>query len=386
MVYTGLSGNELYCISRLGLEPGDMIIGNSVFSLGLLGSIRSGFKGMIGGEVHDYTEIIAEGRRLSYGRLLREVAEREALGATGVTSELVIHIGNIEFLSIASSLHNAEDGKHKPFTTSSNGQELYCQLDAGYIPKKFVFGNVAYSVGLAQGFMGGVKTLGRGEIREYTDIFNATRNLALERLVREAKAEGANCVVGIETTIMPFQSSGVQEMLMLGTAAYNPSIRFGDEDAPVNDIDNVITSDLTCQELWNITNMGYIPMKLVLGTSVYSLGFIGGVTSLIKGLAKGEINELTTLIYDAREESISKIKQEAEALGADDVIGIKTYVYALGSGLIEFLAIGTAVRKVGRRIKTTSDQLFPQAIMPDKDTFFNSADIGFGINLNSPNR
>ena len=32
--------------------------------------------------------------------------------------------------------------------SSSDGQELYCQLDAGFTPTKFVFGNVAYSIGL----------------------------------------------------------------------------------------------------------------------------------------------------------------------------------------------------------------------------------------------
>ncbi|MEI6477783.1 MAG: heavy metal-binding domain-containing protein [bacterium] len=386
MVYTGLSGNELYCLAKIGLQPGDLIIGNSVFSLGILGGIRSGFKGMIGGEIHDYTDIINEGRRLSYKRLLKEVNERGALGATGVTSELVVHPGNIEFLSIASSLHSPNEGQHEPFTTSSNGQELYCQMDAGYTPKKFVFGNVAYSVGLAQGFMGGLRTVARGEIREYTDIFNATRNLALERIVREAQSIGANCVVGIETTILPFQGVGVQEMLMLGTASNCQFIEYGNAEAAVGDVDNVVTSDLTCQELWNITSMGYVPYKLVLGTSVYSLGFVGSVTSVIKGLAKGEINELTTLIYDAREESIGKIQQEAEALGADDVIGIKTYVYSLGSGLIEFLAIGTAVKKVGASVRTRSEQLPPQAVMPDKDTFYNTAETEFGVNLNSPNR
>lgn len=365
MIYTGLSGNELYCIDKVGFKPGDLILGNSVFSMGFIGGIASGFRGVMGGEISQYTEIIAEGRKLAFGRLEKELSERGGVGITGVTTELVSHSGNIEFLSIGSALH-AQTEAGPQFSTAADGQELYCQIDAGYRPIKFSFGNVAYSIGVGQGLLGGLKTLGRGEIKEFTDIFNTTRNLALERLVTEAKAAGANSVVGIETTIIPF--SGAQEMLMLGTASHNPLL---------DPIGQLVTSDLTNEEMWNITSMGYAPYKLLLGTSVYSLGIAGSVTSFLKSFAKGEIPELTTLIYDAREKSLSKISSEAEAIGADDVVGIKTYVYQLGSGLIEFLAIGTAIKKV-EGMKTVSDQLIPQAIIRDKDTFFNSADYSFG--------
>ena len=99
---------------------------------------------------------------------------------------------------------------------------MYCQLDAHYTPLQFVFGNVAYSIGIGGGLLGSLKTLGRGEIKEFSDIFNATRHLALRRLVAGARASGANAVVGIETRIMPFK--GVHEMLMLGTAAHHPAL------------------------------------------------------------------------------------------------------------------------------------------------------------------
>ena len=377
MNYTGLSGNEIYCLDRIGYAPGDLLIGNSVFSMGFLGGIASGFKGFIGGEINQYTDMIAEGRRLSIERMEKERADRGGVGITGVTSELVIHAGNIEFLSVGSALHRNQDDQGDPFSSAADGQELYCQEDAGYQPKRFVFGNVAYSIGVGRGILGGIKTLARGEIKEYTEIFTTTRNLALQRMEAEAKAAGANSVVGVETTILPFQSVGVQEMLMVGTASSHPNL-------PASD--HVVTSDLTCEELWNMASLGYAPEKLIIGTSVYSLGFVGGVKSFFKNLVKGEISDLTTMIYDAREESINKVAKEAEALGADDVVGLKTYVYSLGSGLIEFLAIGTAIKKIGDPMKPKTEQLIPQAIIRDKDTFFNSADISFGVDLNTSDR
>jgi len=120
---------------------------------------------------------------------------------------------------------------------------------------------------------------------------------------------------------------------------------------------------------------------LVLGVSVYSLGFVGGITAAFKSFARGEINEMTTLIYEARENALDHISQDAAACGADDVVGIKTYVYGLGNGMIEFVAIGTAVKKFPG-VTTVHDYLPPQAVMRDKDTFINAAEHTLGRDLN----
>jgi uncharacterized protein YbjQ (UPF0145 family) len=380
MRLTGLCGNEIYCLKLLGMDPGNLVIGNSVFSMGLLGGIRAGFSGMIGGEITDFTSMIAEGRELSLRRLQAEIASHGGNGATSVTSEIVFHPGNIEFLSIGSTVHVPQEGVS--FTSSSDGQELYCQMDAGYMPLQFVFGNVAYSIGVGNAIIGGLKTLGRGEIEEYTNIFYQTRHHALTRIVGEAIQVGANAVVGIRTTILPFGSTNVQEMLMLGTASHSAVCRDAHASGQVK-LPPVVTSDMTCEEMWNMGAAGYVPMKLVIGTSVYSLGLAGGITSWAKNFVKGEIPELTSLIYEARERSLARMAAEAQGLDADDIVGIKTYVYSLGSGLIEFLAIGTAVKYVGDAAKPRSPQLPPQAIVRDKDTFINTAENSFGVDLNA---
>lgn len=123
--------------------------------------------------------------------------------------------------------------------------------------------------------------------------------------------------------------------------------------------------------------MGYMPLQLVLGVSIYSLGLVGNITSAFKALARGEINELTTLIYDARENAIARIAADAQACGADDVVGVKTSVYDLGKGVIEFMAIGTAIKRMPD-LTTLSDALPPQAVMKDKETFQNTAEIAIG--------
>lgn len=373
-VLSGLSGNEMYCVDLLGYHPGNLLVGNSVFSRGLLGSLSAGFRGMVGGEVTAITDMITQGRHLSMQRLIGEMQQSQGHGATSVTTELIFHPQNIEFLSVASTVHQKEGVPTVAFTTSSDGQELFCQIDAGYQPVSFVMGNVAYSIGVGRGITGAFRQLAKGEVKEYSDLFTHTRNLALERIVGEAQSVGANAVVGITTNILPFGGTAVQEMLMVGTASRH------DLSDPAVAAVGVVTSDLTAEEMWSLARIGYVPMKLVMGTSVYSLGFVGGITSAFKNFVKGEIDELTQLIYGAREESLAKVQQQATAVGADDVIGIKTYVYDLGGGLIEFLAIGTAVKR-SPTATTRSPQLPPQAIVRDRDTFFNTAETSYGVTL-----
>jgi uncharacterized protein YbjQ (UPF0145 family) len=358
-VTTGLSGNEIYCLAQKNYNPGNIVVGNSVYAMGILKSIGSGFSSIMGGEITQVTNLIRDGREAAYQRLVKEAMSAQATAITGVSSELIFHAGSIEFLSIGSALHAVDPQNNSQFTTSADGQELYAQLDAGYKPVCFAFGNVAYSVGVGRGLLGGLKMLKRGEIKEYSDMFNTTRHLALERITSHAQEHKANAVLGIQTTILPF--GGVNEMLMIGTASNNADIAAALPN-------KVITSDMTNIEMWNMASLGYAPLQLLLGTSIYSLGFVGSITSTLKSFVRGEINELTQLIY------------EAKAIGADDIVGVKTYVYQLGGGLIEFLAIGTAVKKIAN-IKTLTPQLPPQAIIVDKVTFYNSV-YNRSVNVN----
>lgn len=161
---------------------------------------------------------------------------------------------------------------------------------------------------------------------------------------------------------------------MIGTASHHPAL-------PPQYSQNPVTSDLTNEEMWNMVYMGFMPLQLVLGVSVYSLGLVGGITAAFKALGRGEISELTTLIYEARENAIARIANDAQACGADDVVGIKTNVYQLGGGIIEFMAIGTAVKRLPD-VGTLTPTLPPQAIIRDKDTFVNTAETALGSNLN----
>jgi uncharacterized protein YbjQ (UPF0145 family) len=363
---TGLSGNEIYCMRLKGLTPSGVVIGNSIQSMGFLGGVRSAFRGIVGGEIPDVTNMIHEGREAAFVRMRAEADREQVHGVVGVNSELRSLSGNSEFLFVGSGVTGGPGTAL--FTSAGDAQELYCHMDAGYEPREFVFGNIAYSVGAVGGIAGTLKTLVRGEIKEFSDVFNETRHHALDRLVAHAKAVRANAVVGVRTNVLHF--AGFHEMYMAGTAAFHPALPPEFQSAPV-------TSDLTGEELWGMTELGYMPIKLLISTSVYSLGAIGGIKAAFRSFVKGEIGDLTTLIYDAREHVFDRLKSEAEAVGAEEVVGIKTYIIELGSSLVEIFAVGTAIRKQpGMTVKTQA--LPAQAIIRDKDTWL-SGSGGFDL-------
>src|SRR5205823_10494904 len=109
-VMTGLSGNEIYCLHLKGLSPGELVIGNSVFSMGLFGSLAAVGRGILGGEVPQLTGVIHEGRLMAYTRMVEEARQGGGIGISGVTNELRTFHGNTEFLSVASTVHPAPAG------------------------------------------------------------------------------------------------------------------------------------------------------------------------------------------------------------------------------------------------------------------------------------
>ncbi len=366
---SGLSGNEIYFLDRMGYRPGQLCVGNSVVALGVARGIGAGLSTLGGGEITEITDLVHDGRKRSFERMEQEAAAYGGVGLTGVSFDVVNHGGNLEFITLGSTIHHAaaDTAAAAPeairFSTSADVAKLFCQVDAGFRPISFVFGNIAYSIGLGGSIAGGFRRLGRGEVPQFTEIFDRTRHLALRRLMDEAKRCGANAVVGIETTITPLL--GAQEMIMVGTASHHEVVA-SLEQQPV-------TSDMTNEELWNMVNIGILPIRLVMGVSVYSLGLKGGLFSALQTLGGGEVAGLTEILYEAREKALARIERDAEQCGADEVVGVKTHIYDLGGGLIEFLAIGTAVKRVPG-VKTKSEQLPPQAVLLDRETFVDASD------------
>ena len=79
------------------------------------------------------------------------------------------------------------------------------------------FGLIVRSRGLGRNIVAGLRSLGGGEIKEYTQLLEQVRHEALGRLTVHAKSLGANAVlsVGFDTSEM---SDIMTEVLAYGTA------------------------------------------------------------------------------------------------------------------------------------------------------------------------
>jgi uncharacterized protein YbjQ (UPF0145 family) len=101
------------------------------------------------------------------------------------------------------------------------------------------------------------------------------------------------------------------------------------------------SSDLSVNEFLLVREAGFDPLGMVLGTSMYHVG--------IQVARWGQSQELTVLsqaMYNARELAMGRMLAEAEALGADGIVGVQLVMqmYTGGQEIMEFLAAGTAVR------------------------------------------
>ncbi len=103
----------------------------------------------------------------------------------------------------------------------------------------------------------------------------------------------------------------------------------------------LFTSDLSVNEFLLVKEAGFDPVGMVVGSSIYHIGF-----QYANMMQNQELGVLTQAMYNARELAMTRMEEEADALGADGIVGVRLDVgrYEWGPDLAEFIAVGTAVR------------------------------------------
>jgi uncharacterized protein YbjQ (UPF0145 family) len=79
------------------------------------------------------------------------------------------------------------------------------------------FGLVVRSRGFSGNLIAGLRSLGGGEIHEYTELLEDTRRQALDRLVANASLMGANAVISMRFDSSELNNS-MSEIVAYGTA------------------------------------------------------------------------------------------------------------------------------------------------------------------------
>ncbi len=100
-------------------------------------------------------------------------------------------------------------------------------------------------------------------------------------------------------------------------------------------------SDLAVTEFLTLSRAGFLPMGMVIGTSVYDAGW-GGAWGQTR-----ELTSLSTAMHKARKLAVDRMRQQAVNHRAEGVVGVRLqvehHVWRGGHTVAKFVALGTAI-------------------------------------------
>jgi uncharacterized protein YbjQ (UPF0145 family) len=196
-----LSVNEFLLVKAAGFDPLGLVVGSSIYHIGMQVSSWSANR-----EMDTLTQAMYHARELAMTRMEEEADQLGADGVVGVRLDVSRYEwgGDLaEFIAIGTAvrhaagvLHRAPNGR--PFTSDLSGQDFYTLLSAGYRPLSLVMGTCVYHVA-HQGLGGWFKRVGRNaEMPNFTQALYDARELAMERMQAEAEQAQAEGIVGVQ--------------------------------------------------------------------------------------------------------------------------------------------------------------------------------------------
>jgi len=170
----------------------------------------------------------------------------------------------------------------------------------------------------------------------------SARDLALNRMVEEARVLGAHGVVGAEVTMRHLEGVGhSMEFTVIGTAIR----RTGAPPVP-----QPFMSHLKGQQFGKLLHAGYVPVALVIGVGAVEIDPGCGMESSHIGWSNVEVGQLSRGVAMARDLSIGHLEREVVHFDADGAVGVdmRFSLHDLPGSrepkLAEMFCIGTAVR------------------------------------------
>ena len=85
-------------------------------------------------------------------------------------------------------------------------------------------------------------------------------------------------------------------------------------------------------------------LVLVRGSAIRARHIGKDIMAGFRNIAGGEVHEYSKLLGASREQAIDRMIEEAEALGADAIIGVRFQTSMVMQGAAEMLCYGTAVK------------------------------------------
>jgi len=237
--------------------------------------------------------------------------------------------------------------EHGLFTSDLSVNEFLLIKEVGFHPLGFVMGSSIYHTGIQTR-----KWSSSQELTKLTEAMYNARELAMTRMEEEADQLGADGVVGVHLDVNYYEwGKDAAEFIAFGTA-----VKAENGQSYRNKAGKPFTSDLSGQDFWTLMQTGHVPQGLVMGTCVYHIAHRGMAQTLGSMGQNVELPNFTQALYEARELAMTRMQDEAQALDASGIVGVrleeKSHMW--GSHTIEFLSLGTAV------VKTTGEVTLPR--------------------------
>jgi uncharacterized protein YbjQ (UPF0145 family) len=236
------------------------------------------------------------------------------------------------------------------FTSDLSVSEYVLLGEAGFEPLGFVVGSSIYHVGLQVGRWGRNQ-----ELQVLTQAMYNARELAMARMRAEADHLAADGIVGVQLRMQMYAwGQGCLEFVATGTAVRHLT----GEGVHLAPDGRAFTSDLSAQDFFRLLAAGAVPVSFVLGTCVYHIAHRSVMQSLSQAYRNQEMMQFTQGVYEARELALGRMQTEAADAKASGIVGVTVDVknHVWGEHATEFLATGTAVRRLGEehRLPETS--------------------------------
>jgi uncharacterized protein YbjQ (UPF0145 family) len=246
--------------------------------------------------------------------------------------------------------HTAGKDPNGVFTSDLSVSEYVLLGEAGFEPLGFVVGSSIYHIGLQIGRWGQNQ-----ELQVLTQAMYNARELAMSRMRAEADELGADGIVGVILRLQAYVwGQDVLEFVATGTAVRSLT-GTGAHRAPDG---RAFTSDLSAQDFFRLLAAGASPVAFVLGTCVYHIAHQSAMQALRQTGQNQEMVQFTQGIYEARELALTRMQAEATEAQASGIVGVGVQVsnHVWGEHATEFLATGTAVRRLAEehRLPDTS--------------------------------
>ncbi len=201
-----LTVNEFLLVKQAGFTPVGMVLGSSIYHVGIqLGRWSQNQ------ELNVLSQAMYHARELAMTRMEQEANVLGADGIVGVRLEVEFKEWGsdiAEFLAVgtavkADAAHPAgektwRNDKGMPFTSDLSGQDFWTLIQTGYAPLGMVMGTCVYHIA-HRGLGNVLSSAGRNtELTQFTQALYDARELAMERMQKEAEELHAEGIVGVQ--------------------------------------------------------------------------------------------------------------------------------------------------------------------------------------------